>query len=232
MSDNTGHRQRVKDRFLQEGLEHFHEIHVLELLLFYCFPRIDTKPLARRLIDHFGSLAQVLEAPPLELERVAGIGRNASTFLSLVNQVGRYHQASHAANIRILDTTDKYGTYLKSHFFGVRNEMVYLLCLDGRCRLITCVLLSEGSVNSASISPRRIIEIAISVNASSVILAHNHTSGIVVPSKEDIATTARIDQGLRSVEVPLVDHVIVAGNDYLSLVQSGYYIPESVRLLF
>ncbi len=230
MSDSTGHRQRVKDRFLQEGLENFHEIHVLELLLFYCIPRVDTKPLARKLIDHFGSLAQVLEASPAELERMEGVGRNVATFLSLTNQVGRYYQTNRASNITILDTSSKYGAYLVSRFQGLRNEVVYLLCLDARCRVISCNRISEGSVNATSVSPRRVLETALSVNASSVILAHNHTSGVVIPSQEDIATTALIDKALRAVDIPLVDHVVVAGNDFLSLVQSGYYIPEAMRL--
>ena len=226
MSDSTGHRQRVKDRFRQEGLDNFHEVHVLELLLFYCIPRMDTKPLARKLIDHFGSLAQVLEATPLELEQVEGVGSNISTFLSLTTQVGRYYLANRAANITILDSTDKYGQYLTSRFFGQRNEVVYLLCLDAKCKALCCKKIAEGSVNSASVSARKVVEVALALNASTVILAHNHTSGLALPSAEDVITTRQIAKALQAVEITLLDHIVVADDDFVSLVQSGFYRPD------
>ena len=225
MSDSQGHRQRVKDRFLQEGLENFHQVHVLELLLFYCVPRVDTKPLARRLIDHFGSLHQVLEATPAELERVEGVGRNVSTFLSLTTQVARYYLASRVSNHTVLDTPDKYGEYLVSRFFGQRNEVVYLLCLDAKCKVLCCKQIAEGSVNSAGVSPRKVVEAALGVNATTVILAHNHTSGVALPSAEDILTTRQIARALQAVEITLADHIVVADDDFVSLVQSGCYHP-------
>lgn len=229
MSDSSGHRQRVKDRFRQEGLEHFHEIHVLELLLFYCIPRVDTKPLARRLIDHFGSLAQVLEAAPAELERVEGIGSNVSTYLSLITQVGRYYLSSRLSNTTVLDSADKYGAYLVSRFFGQRNEVVYLLCLDAKCKVLCCKKIAEGSVNSAGVSPRKVVEVALGVNATTVILAHNHTSGLALPSTEDIVTTRQIARALNTVEITLADHIVVADNDFVSLVQSGLYVPDTLQ---
>ena len=128
MSIHEGHRQRVKDRFRREGLDNFDELYVLELLLFYCIPRKDTNPIAHRLLDHFGSLTAVLEASPEELEKVEGINASASTFLSLITQVGRYYQVHRAEPGDILRTSDQCGNYLMPYFFGRDNETVFLLC--------------------------------------------------------------------------------------------------------
>ncbi len=225
MVTHDGHRQRLKERFVQEGLDHFDELQVLELLLFYVIPRQDTNPLAHRLLDQFGTLSQVLEAPLEELEKVPGIGKNAAAFLHLIREAGRYYQVSRTKQERILNTTEKCIRYLCSVFMGRRNETVFLLCLDAKCKLLCCKEIAEGSVNSASISVRRIVEMALGVNATSVVLAHNHPSGLAIPSGEDVQTTHRIAAALQTVEISLADHVIVADGDAVSLLQSGYYDP-------
>ena len=220
----------MKERFLKEGLDHFDEHQVLELLLFYCIPRIDTNPLAHNLLERFGSLAQVLEAPVEELEKVPGIGTNAATFLSLTTAVGRYYLVNRSMQTVILPTIEKCGRYLQPFFYGRRNETVYMLCLDAKCKVLCCKEVGEGSVNSAGIPIRRIVEIALGANASSVILAHNHPSGFAVPSGEDVQTTRRIAAALDAVEIELVDHIVFADEDFVSMAQSGYYYPEDCRL--
>ena len=225
MAMHDGHRQRLKDRFRQEGLDHFSDVQVLELLLFYCIPRIDTNPLAHRLLEQFGSLSQVLEAPVAELEKVEGMGANAATFLSLITSVGRYYLVNRAAQNTVLHTTEKCGQYLVSHFYGRRNETVFLLCLDAKCKLLCCREIGEGSVNSAGIPVRRIVETALAANATAVVLAHNHPSGLAMPSPEDVFTTRRLAAALDTVEVVLADHIVVADDDFVSMVQSGYYQP-------
>ena len=223
MSDSIhkGHRQRMKDRFLQEGLDHFSDIQVLELLLFYCVPQKDTNPIAHRLLAHFGSLPQVLEANVEELTKVSGVGENAATFLHLIPEVGRYYQLSRSSQVTILSTLDKCAQYLLPYFFGRRVETVFLLCLDAKCKVLCCKEVGEGSVNSAGISTRKIVETALGVNASSVVLAHNHPSGVALPSGEDIQTTQRIATALQCVDIQLADHIIVADEDYISMAQSG-----------
>ncbi len=225
MATHDGHRQRLRERFMLEGLDHFNELQVLELLLFYAIPRQDTNPLAHQLLEQFGTLAQVLEAPVGELEKVPGIGKNAAAFLHLVRDAGRYYQINRTKQEKILNTTEKYVQFLSSFFVGRRNETVFLLCLDAKCKLLCCKEVAEGSINSASISPRRIVEMALGVNATSVILAHNHPSGLAIPSGEDVHTTHRIAAALQTVEIVLADHVIVADGDSVSMVQSGYYNP-------
>lgn len=221
----AGHRRRVKDRFLAEGLDHFDEAHVLELLLFYAIPQKDTKPMAKALIAKFGSFPQVMEATIDELKKVDGIGENAATFLKLVAEAGRYYLVKKESNIKIMNDTESFGRYLIPIFRNLRNETVMLLCLDAKCKLLCCREVGQGNVNSAVISARSIAEIALGVNATSVVLAHNHPSGLAIPSGDDVATTLRIAQALKSVDVILADHIVVADDDYVSMAQSGYFKP-------
>jgi DNA repair protein RadC len=231
MAMHDGHRMRLKKLFRSEGLDNFDEVNVLELLLFYCIPRKDTNPLAHELIDRFGSLSQVLEASAEELEKVEGVGEHVATFLTLTTAVSRYYEVSRISNNQILNTTDKCGQYLQKRFLGRRNETVFLLCLDAKCKVLSCRMVGEGSVNSAAISVRKIVEIAMAANATSVVLAHNHPSGLAFPSAEDIQTTKRIAVALDAVEICLADHIVVADDDFVSLAQSNYYRPNECRCI-
>lgn len=221
MSIHDGHRDRLKKRFLEEGLDHFTDIQVLELLLFYGIPRKDTNPIAHALLDRFGTLAQVLDAPVEELKKVEGIGEQSAIFLHLITDVGRYYVVNQTMQTKILPTIEKCAEYLISFFFGRRVETVFLLCLDSKCKVLGCKEIGEGSVNSAGISVRKIVETALGFNASAVVLAHNHPSGIAVPSAEDVQTTRRVAMALQAVDIHLVDHIVVADNDYVSMAQSG-----------
>ena len=225
MSIHDGHRQRLKDRFLREGLDNFDDLYVLELLLYYAIPQKDTNPIAHALLSYFGSLTAVFEATPEELQKVPGIGKNAATFLSLIPQVGRYYQIKRSEPGDILRTISQCGNYLVPYFYGRENETVFLLCLDAKCKVLGCKLVGEGSVNSASIPIRRVVEIALNTNATSVVLAHNHPSGLALPSHDDIETTLRVAKAMDAVEITLADHIVVADEDFVSLVQSGYYSP-------
>ncbi|HHT16771.1 MAG TPA: DNA repair protein RadC [Papillibacter sp.] len=223
MSVHKGHRERMKRRFLEHGIESFEEHHVLELLLFYALPRVDVNPLAHNLINRFGSLAAVFDAPIDELIKVDGVGRNTATLIKLMPQVARRYMISRASLSDILDTTEKAGRYLLPRFFGERDEVVYLVSLDAKCKVLNCRLMFRGSVNSASVSIRKIVETALSFNATSVILAHNHTSGIALPSREDQMTTRRVEAALKAVDIVLADHIIVADEDFVSLADSGFF---------
>ena len=220
-SIHKGHRERLKQRFLEEGLDNFTEIQVLELLLFFAIPVQDTNPIAHRLLEHFGSLSQVLGADVEELKKVPGIKDHAATLLALVTDLCRYYQVNCAQQTEILPTLDACGRYLVPRFFGRTRETVFLLCLDAKCKVLCCKEIGEGSVNTASISVRKVVETALGANATTVVLAHNHPSGIAVPSNEDIQTTQRIAAALSTVEIHLADHIVVAEGDYVSMVQSG-----------
>ena len=230
MSIHKDHRQRVRERYLKEGLDGFSEVQVLELLLFYVIPRQDTNPIAHRLLKRFGSLYQVLEAPVEELEKVEGIGPNAALLLSLITAVARVYAVNRTEKQKILRTIEDCGEYLKSFFIGRRSEMVYLLCLDAKCKVLGCREIGEGSVNSANVPIRRIVETALGLNATSVVLAHNHPSGIALPSGEDVLTTHRVAAALSTVDIVLVDHIVVADDDYVSMVQSGHRFDGSAGI--
>lgn len=218
---HAGHRDRMKSRFLTNGLDDFTDIQALELLLFYAIPRKDTNPIAHALLEHFGSLSRVLEARPEELKQVPGISEHSAALICLVNQMGRFYQVDCARRVDILTTLDQCGDFLVPYFYGRTHETVFLLCLDAKCKVLCCREIGEGSINSASISVRKVVETAIAANATAVVLAHNHPSGIAVPSDEDVQTTRRIAMALSTVDIHLVDHVVVSGGDYVSMVQSG-----------
>lgn len=228
MSIHSGHRKRMKEKFLNNGLETFAEHEVLELLLYYCIPRCDTNTIAHRLINHFGSLVQVMEAPVRELEKVEGVGKGAAVFISLVQQASRYYNISNARENKLLRSVEDYCEYLRSFFMGMRNEVVYLLCMDSKAMVIDCFRICEGGPNSANISFRKIIDIAINSNASTVVIAHNHPGGLALPSQEDVLTTKRLAKALYMADVVLTDHIVVAGKDYISMYLSNIYDPADI----
>ena len=220
MAIHDGHRQRVKQRFLQAGLEGFDDASILELLLFYAIPRRDTQPLARQLLARYGSLSAVLEAPVQDLRAVEGVTDHAATLLHLASAVARQYLLRRADPGEPLDSTAKCGAYLMPRFLGERDEAVWLLCLDAKLAPIDCRLLFRGSVNPAGVSVRKVVETALACNATFVILSHNHPNGLALPSKEDVATTKRLYGALEAVGICLCDHIIVAGNDFVSLSDS------------
>lgn len=225
MSIHDGHRDRLKDRFATEGLDNFTEVQALELLLFYCIPRKDTNELAHRLLDQFGSLSHVLETRVEDLMKVPGVGYNTALFLTLVPAAGRYYSVNRMQRITILQDIADCGQYLLPFFDGRAIETVFMLCLDAKNKVLCCQQVGEGSVNSAGVPIRRVVEMALATNATTVVLAHNHPSGLALPSCEDIITTKRLAAALDAVEIVLADHIVVADDDYVSMVQSGYYRP-------
>lgn len=223
MGEHDGHRERLRQRFMKHGLDVMPDDQVLELLLFYAVPRQDTNVLARRLLAHFGSISAVLEAPLQELKSVGGIGDNAAVLLQLITPLARRYLLSRAQDGAVLSSTQACGEYLLPYFFGAKEELVYLLCLDGKCKVLACRLLQTGSVNSAGFSIRKAAEAAMACNASSVVLAHNHTSGVALPSQADLDTTQRLRDALEPLGILLADHIVVADNDFVSMADNGFF---------
>lgn len=230
MSVHDGHRQRLKERFLREGLDGFTEIQALELLLFYAIPVKDTNPLAHALLDRFGTLAKVLDAPGEKLMEVPGIKEHTATLIALSKAMGRAYDVSKKKDERVLPTIEDCGDYLKPFFRNRRNETVFLLSLDAKLKVLDCREVGEGSINYASVPIRRVVEMALDAGASSVVLAHNHPSGIALPSGDDVQTTRRVAAALSAVEITLVDHIVVADDDYVSMIQSGYCFDDCLVL--
>ena len=222
---HAGHRRRLRESYLKGGFEALSDYNRLELLLFYAIPRCDTNPIAHTLLDHFGSLSAVLSADIEQLMEVNGISESAAILIRLMGQLAAEAEKERVKNRTkgILDTTTQCAEYLLPYFFGLNREVVYLLCMDAKCKVLACKKLGEGSVNAADISIRRIVETALHYNTSSVILAHNHPCGICNPSDEDTATTLRIWQALDAVGIQFADHIIVSGSEYYSMAESGFF---------
>ena len=217
---HSGHRERLRNRFLQHGLDGFHDHQMLELLLFYVIPRKDTNEIAHSLLERFGSLSAVLEAETEDLLQVDGIGQNSAALLKLVPAICRAYLDDKYSDGEILNSTEKAGNFLLSKFIGQKDEMVYLVCMDSKCRVQKTELVCRGSINVVAISVRKTVEIALRSGASCVILAHNHPQGTALPSNRDISTTIQIVKALALINVHVNDHIIVAGNDFVSLAES------------
>ena len=222
MGIHDGHREKMRQRFLKGGLDSFADHEALELLLYYAIPRRDTNPIAHALMERYGSLSAVLTAPVEDLQRVAGIGESAAVLLKLAPQLYRKARLSDAEQETVLSSVERVGAYLLERFAGEKNEVVYQLCLDRKGKLLACKKLGEGGVASADLDIRRLVENAILTGASAVILAHNHPSGVALPSQEDYAATDRAKEALAVVGVVLTDHIVVADGDYVSMADSGY----------
>ncbi|NLJ31810.1 MAG: DNA repair protein RadC [Clostridiales bacterium] len=222
---HSGHRERVKARFLKEGIDGFSPHEVLELLLFYAIPLKDTNPAGHALLKKFGTLAGVFNAPMEELLRVDGIGKSAATLIKLVPELSRVYQQSLNQGQNRIFSYEEAGRYLMSRFIGRSNEIVVLLLLDSKSRALYCDVVNEGTAVTANIYIKKIVRLAVQYNAVYAILSHNHPSGNCMPSRQDLDTTRWIYDALQTVEVQLTDHIIVSDNDYFSIAKSGI-MPE------
>lgn len=215
-----GHRERLKRRFLNEGLRNFEDYQALELLLFYVIPRKDTSPIARTLIQRFGSFSAVLEAPLEELKKVEGMGESSSTYLKVLSAMSNYYMTDLTRFKKQITSTREARDYLLPRFIGLTNECVYLLCLDKSGRILHGDFINEGTVDISTLSPRTIVEIALRVGASRIILSHNHPRGFALPSSSDVASTLELQNLLETLGIELADHLIVSENDCVSLRES------------
>lgn len=227
MGVHDGHRDRMKQTFIEHGLTSFNDVNALELLLYYAIPRRDTNIMAHNLISHFGNLSAVLDASIEELCDVPGVGENAAVLLKLIPQIMKKALISEVKeNIRI-NNSDDAGKYLVPRFTFETDELVLMLCMDSQSRVIKCVEMGRGIVNSVDINIRRLVETALKCKAASVIISHNHPDGVALPSVEDSAVTKQIYTSMATVGITLVDHIIVAGGDFISFADSGmmnYYM--------
>lgn len=220
---HEGHRARLKQSFLTGGLEPFSPHNVLELILFYALPRKDTNPIAHALLDRFGSLSAVFDAPVEELMKVDGIGENCAVLLKLFPAVSRTYLMD-KQSIPELDDTETVKNYCVNLFVGEVTEKAYLLCFDSRNRLLNCILLNEGSLSTVNLDKRRLIEAVIRNNTTGVVLTHNHPNGVAAPSKADVESTRSISYLLSEISVKFLDHIIVADNDCFSMMSHVNFV--------
>lgn len=218
---HEGHRQRVKQRYLSEGLDGFQDHEVLEFLLFYCIPMKDTNELAHKMIREYGTLVGLFEADPKDICKRCGVNENTAILLSLVISLARRYLIAKQGDKPILNSSAKAGDYVVSLFTGRTYEAFYVLCLDAQNRLNHADLVHEGTINEVPVYPRLIVETALRHKANSVILAHNHPGGSLHPSKADIEATKKVTAALELISISVMDHIIVAGDKFVSLAEKG-----------
>lgn len=223
MTMHEGHRQRLRERFRLEGLEHFAPHEVLELILFYARARGDVNPLAHRLLETFGSLKGVLEAPVDQLCLVDGVGQETATLLSLMVPVFRRYALCLCEEKTTLNNFIAAEEYCRALLTGMRKERFYMVALSAQMRVIGHRLVSEGTLTEVPAYPRLIVETALNYNAHSVVLCHNHPAGEPMPSRGDIEVTYSLDKVLASLNIMLLDHVVVGDGGTYSMVRHGDY---------
>ncbi len=219
---HEGHREKMRDRFIQDkGFENFEDHQILELLLYYANARSDTNPLAHELLDQFGSLKGVLEARPEQLMQVKGVGKQAATLISMVVPLTRvWHRCALEEPLRIGNSREA-ENYCLSILAGERTERFYVVALNSRCCVLGRRKISEGSLSEVSAYPRMVMETALNYNAHSVLLCHNHPGGTCAPSAEDLSSTLQLQRLLGGGGILVLDHIIVAGNKTYSMIQHG-----------
>jgi DNA repair protein RadC len=211
-----GHRKRLKDKFFSNGLYNLADYEVLELVLTYVVLRKDVKILAKELIFNFGSLKQVFDASLKDLIKVKGVSENIATFIVFLKKFASFYCFLDIKKKSVLDSPEKVYSYLMSSIGTEQVEKFYILNLNSKNEILSCLELESGTVNKTYLNTRKIAELALKHNAVSVIIAHNHPSGILVPSKNDVHSTYSIKKALEIIDVFLLDHIIVANNKYFS----------------
>ncbi len=207
------HRKRLRNRFRMEGLESFEPHNILELILFYVLARIDTNPLAHKLLNEFGSFSGVIDAPYESLLQVDGVGESVATFIKMIHDVIRIYELDKFSHDGLSDLNE-IAQYMVQYYKNQTEESLVILLLDNSDKLFKVVKVCDGTVNELNLPTRKISNILHRYNASSYILVHNHPSGIAAPSQQDIAITIKMDSVLNALNFKIREHIIVAGKEY------------------
>ena len=223
MEDKPGyldHRKRLRARFRKSGTEGMHDYEVLELLLTYAIPRKDVKPYAKELIKRFGNLSGVLDASQQEIESVLHIGPMSSTLIRLVKEIGSLYLGEKMQEKDVLSSPQAVLDFARMKLSGLPHEAFMVVFLNTKNKVLDHKIIQEGTVDRAAVYPRRIIEDALSRHASSIILVHNHPSGIAQPSAEDKQLTRDLVEAAKTIDLRVLDHLIVGKEGYCSFAES------------
>lgn len=228
-----GHRNRLKARFLREGIDGFEKHNILELLLFYAIPQKDTNPIAHALLDKFGSLKRVFEASVEELCTVEGVSEHTATLIKLVPAVWQ-NVAGETGKKEAYPSLNKLAKLMMKRYEGVTVEITYLVLLDAGYHIIEIVKLEEGSVNHVRFDVRKVVEHAIRTNAAMILLAHNHPGGSAIPSTADIVSTEAAAHTFASLNIDFLEHIVIAGDRYEPIMSnaSGSFYQKAKRNAF
>lgn len=220
-SVHQGHRERLRERYRQNGMDGFSDHEILELLLGYCHAQKDTNPMGHALIERFGNLQGVFEADENDLKEVADIGAYSAFLLKLIPGICRRYFLQLSKDDLKLNGPFKYGNFFSSRFIGKEEECLYAAFLDANFKLIDCTQQFVGSINAVEIHAGKILHQAQRKAARYVILAHNHFTD-ATPSVQDLAATKTVYHMLAEYKIELLDHVIVCGSITESMRSSGH----------
>lgn len=220
---HAGHRQRMFEKFKRGGIQAFEDHEMLEILLYYSNPRSNTNPIAHDLIERFGSLAGVLEADMHDLIKVKGVGKRTAELIHFTHELfGIYLQRKNEFP-RILSSANLIIEFLLSMYIGKTKEEIGVLTLDGKMCYKSFHVIQTGSPDSVSVNIRNIAEVALGDNAIYVVICHNHPDGLAFPSENDVMVTIAIIKALYAIGIIVLDHVIIAGTEHISMVKSPQY---------
>lgn len=211
------HRKRLRKQFIESHLQSFHDHQKLELLLFFAIPVKDTNELAHTLLEKYGSLSRVFDAPYADLVSTPGIGENTAVLIKLVQEMAGAYLDDKTAEGTILNSTEAIANYVRYKFLEKQTEEMLILCLDCKKKLIHSEYMAKGTVNAAAINKRIAAEIALMHHASSIVLVHNHPQGLALPSTDDVATTKAIAGALKLLGIKVDDSVVVSADDVVSI---------------
>jgi DNA repair protein RadC len=210
------HRQRIKTKYEKSRLNGWLDYEVLELVLSYAIPRKDTKSIARELLSRFKSINGILDADNRDLQSINGISKHTALFLNLLKDISVLYMEKRMFEKDLLSSPQIVYDYLKVSLKGLIDEGFKMLFLDNRNQLIAMETLKNGTVNQTIVFPRKIVERALYHHAVGVLIAHNHPSGSLEPSQEDQEVTKDIRKALKTVDIALLDHIIIGGNEFFS----------------
>lgn len=219
---HEGHRDRVKDNFIENGFQGFNEHQILELVLFYGYPRIDTNELAHKLINQFGGLNGVLNASVDELIQSGGLTKNCAVLLKLFTNIIREYSINESSNY-VFNTTQKITEHFEGIYKGETEEKVYVSIFDDELRLKKTILVTKGTIAFVPMQTRKIAHAVLNNNSNYIAIAHNHPSSSSKPSDEDIIITNGILGVLKSLGVNLLDHIIIGNDGSYSMCKSGHF---------
>lgn len=222
-SVHKDHRQRVRSRYLSEGISSMADHNIIEFLLFYAIPVKDTNGIAHELIEKFNDLNGILEAPVEELEKVEGIGENAAIFLKLIRDVSLLYSYRRHQMVLETSSTASLKDFIALQYENESNEKVYVLCLDSQGRVKRCVKVCDGSLDTVVVDVRTIVETVVRFNEKNVVIIHNHPNGFAVPSAADIKTTKELKTVLNALDINFADHIIFADGDTFSMAESNKF---------
>ncbi len=217
-----GHRKRMRETFMKAKGDDLPDYQIVEMLLFYVLPRVDTRVLAHELMIRFESLSALFDASPEEISSVKGVPENFAVLLKLIKTCSDRYKYEKVKLSDYVDIPD-IGSLLINYYAGFKMETLTMISVDSSGQYIAFDVVGNGRGDSVTASVRSIIEIAIKRGANGVILAHNHPSGIAIPSKNDVETTKEVKSILNKVGVQLIDHIVIENHDYVSMAQSAEF---------